>query len=227
MKYALCSAIALTVLANSAWAEEKRHADAHEHGHGTFQMVIEDDHVLVEMTVPAFDVIGFEHAPSTPAQRATMADAAAAFGRPDSLFSMPEGAACAIGQIEIGFGATGGHRHDHDGHEEHGDDDHGDEKHDDHAHEDEHDHDKHDDHAHEDEHDPDGHKHDGHKDETTHSEVTAFYRLACTDTDALDRIEFGYFAAFPNAEELEVVILSATGQSAGDVNRDETVFEIE
>ena len=57
--------------------------------------------------------------------------------------------------------------------------------------------------------------------------MTAYYRLVCADTGALDRIEFGYFDAFPNAEELDVVILSASGQSAGEVNRDETVFEIE
>lgn len=198
MKSSIWLAVAFTTLGGVAFAEETRHADAHEHGHGTFQMVIEDDHAVIEIAVPAFDIIGFEHTPSTTAQRNAMADAAAALSRPNTLFAMPAAAGCAIGQIEIGFGATGGHRHEHgdqDEHEEHADDNHG--------------------------------KDDHEKDEETHSEVKAFYLLACEKTEALNRIEFGYFDAFPEAEELDVVILSAAGQSAGEVDRDNKVFEIE
>jgi len=219
MKTAILSAMAVTLLASTASAEEKREADAHEHGHGMFRMAIEDDHAVIEIEVPAADIVGFEHAPSTAAQRAAIADAAAVLSRPDILFAIPESAGCAIGQVEIGFGATGGHRHehgdeDHDDHEEHGDDDH--------AHDDEHDHEEdHDDHA------EDDHAGDDHKSEETHSEVTAHYRLACENPAAIDRIEFGYFDAFPDAEELEVVVLSAAGQSAGEVERDGAVFEIE
>jgi len=210
MKSAIWPAMALTVVANTASAEETRHADAHEHGHGMFRMVIEDDHAIMEMAVPAFDIVGFEHAPSTAAQRAAMADAAATLSRPDVLFAMPEDAGCAIGQVEIGFGATGGHRHEHDDEDDHEDhDDH--EKHDD------------DEHAHDDHEDHDDHE----KGDETHSEVTAYYRLACENPEALTRIEFGYFDAFPAAEELEVVILSAAGQSAGEVSPDGSVFEIE
>ncbi len=201
MKPAIWLPMALLAFTGAAIAEEKRHADAHEHGHGTFRMIIEDDHAVMEIEVPAADILGFEHAPSTADQRDAMAEAAATLSRPDILFATPESAGCAIGQIEIGFGATGGHRHEHDGHAD--EDDHDDEKHDDHAHDD----------------------HD--KEEDTHSEVTAFYRLACEKPEALDQIEFGYFKAFPAAEELEVVILSAAGQSAGEVGPDETVFEIE
>ena len=213
MKPVIWSAIATIALVSAASAEEKRHADAHEHGHGVFQMVIEDDHVVIEMAVPAFDILGFEHTPSTAAQRAVMADAASALSRPDTLFAMPEGAGCAIGQVEIGFGATGGHRH------EHGDENHDEHDHDEHAeHEEE-------EHAHEEEHDEHAHEEHG-DDKETHSEVTAFYHLACENPDALDQIEFGCFEAFPNTEELEVVILSAAGQSAGEVSREEMVFEI-
>ena len=210
MKTAILSAMAVTLLASTASAEEKREADAHEHGHGMFRMAIEDDHAVIEIEVPAADIVGFEHAPSTAAQRAAMADAAAVLSRPDTLFAIPESAGCAIGQVEIGFGATGGHRH------EHGGDDHED-------------HEDHDEHGDEDEHEEDHDEHAGgyHEGEETHSEVTAHYRLACENPGAIDRIEFGYFDAFPDAEELEVVVLSAAGQSAGEVERDEAVFEIE
>ena len=205
MKSAFWPSMAVMVLAGTAVAEEKRGAEAHEHGHGTFSMVIENDHAVIEVAVPAFDIVGFEHAPSTAAHRIAMADAAATLSRPDILFAIPAGAGCAVGQVEIGFGATGGHRHEHGGED---------------AHED---HDDHEDHGDEDEHGHDDHA----QGEETHSEVTAFYRLACENPGAIDRIEFGYFDAFPAAEELEVVILSAAGQSAGEVDKDGSVFEIE
>ncbi len=213
MKLASWLPAALILCATPAIAEEKREADAHEHGHGSFQMAIEEDHAMIELSAPAFDIIGFEHAPSTAEQRATMASAAAALSRPDILFAMPAAAGCAIAQIEIGFGATGGNVHEHGDHDD--EDDH--EKHE------EYDDKDHDDHDHDD------HAHDDHADdkEDTHSEVTASYRLACENPSALDQIDFGYFTAFPSAEELEVVILSAAGQSAGEVDASKTVFEIE
>ena len=132
----------------------------------------------------------------------------ATLGRPDSLFAMPEGAGCVAGQVEIGFGALGGHLHDHGGEEEAGHDDH--------------DHGKeagHDDHDH-------GHEEDADEEEG-HSEVVAYYRIVCEDMTALNRIDFRYFDAFPNAEELDVVVLSAAGQSAGEVEPGETVFTID
>ena len=214
MKSAFSLSVALIALTGPALAEEARHADAHEHGHGAFQMVIDDDHTLIEIAVPAFDIIGFEHAPSTADQRDALAKAATSLSRPDLLFTMPEAAECAIGRVEIGFGATGGDHdeHDHDDHSDHKD-------HDEHK-----DHDDHKDHA-----DHDDYKeHDDHKEgEETHSEVTASYLLTCAHPEALNRVEFGYFDIFPDAEELDVVILSVSGQNAGDVDRNNTVFEIE
>lgn len=185
--------VVAVVNVTQAVAEEQRQAGAHEHGQGVFQMVVEGDHAVIELAAPSFDLIGFEHAPSTPEQRVAMADAAALLSRPDTLFAMPDGAGCAIGEIEIAFGATRGDdsHGDHEGH------DHGE------------------------------HKHDDDHDEDAHSEVTASYHLACGDTGAIDRVTFGYFDAFPNAVALEVVILSEAGQNAGDVNRDNAVFEIE
>ena len=211
-------AIALAAfVVTPAFAEEKRAADAHQHGHGMFRMAIEDDHAEIELEVPAFDVVGFEHAPSTGGQRQAIAEAAAKLGNLAALFTLPEAAGCVAGKIEIGFGAIAGEDHDdrddHGDHEDHGDEEHAHEKHDDHDHA-EKEHDDHDDHAH-------------NEGEETHSEVTAHYHLACADTGALDQITFGYFDAFPNAEELDVVVLSAAGQSAGEVSGDNTVFEIE
>jgi len=204
-RVSLCVAAA-TLSLSQAHAEEKRAADAHEHGHGAFRMAIEEDHAEIELEIPAFDVVGFEHAPSTDEHRAAIAEAAGKLSRPDMLFELPRDAGCVAGEIEIEFGSLGGHDEDEDD--------------DEHEHED-----KHDDHAHDDDH---KHDHDDHEEDgETHSEVSVAYHLTCEDTGALDSIGFAYFDAFPNAEELEVVILSASGQNAGEVNRDEMAFEIE
>lgn len=213
MRTALRIAAATMALTGTAVAEETRSAGAHEHGHGTFRMVIDGERALIELTAPAFDIVGFEHAPATAAQRTAIAEAAATLGRPDRLFAMPEAAGCVVGRIAVAFGAVAAGGGDHDGHD---DDDHADHADDDHA-----------------EHDDEGQDHaeDDHADHAGagggHSEVRAAYTLACADPAALDRIDFAYFDAFAGAEELDVVVLSDAGQAAGEVSRGGTTFAVE
>ena len=83
--------------------------------------------------------------------------------------------------------------------------------------EDDHAKDGHDDHA-EDAHDD--HGHDDHAEEAGHTEFHAEYTLNCENPDALTEITFAYFAAFPNAQEVEVQIISAAGAQAFEVERD-------
>ncbi|MEO0938925.1 MAG: DUF2796 domain-containing protein [Pseudomonadota bacterium] len=65
-----------------------------------------------------------------------------------------------------------------------------------------------DDHAHGHDHD---HGHD-HAEEATHSEFHAEYALTCTDISAATTLMTeGYFATFPNAEEIEVQIVGPAG----------------
>ena len=84
-------------------------------------------------------------------------------------------------------------------------------------------HDGHDhDHAAKDDHD---HDHD-HADEAAHSEFHAEYLLTCADPGAVTRIDFGYFASFPNARELEVQIVSASGARGFEVERDAPALDL-
>lgn len=242
MKPAFAAAIGLAVLTQPAVGEETRSADAHEHGHGLFRMAVEADHVEIELEVPAFDIVGFEHAPSTEAQRNAIKAARKVLSDPASLFVLPAAAGCEAEEVKVVFGVDGEHDDHHDeAHDEHGHDEHADDKHDDHGHDDHaaHDEDKHDDHDHEKhaEHDDDHDDHDDHADhddhddhaegEETHSEVLASYELHCDRAAAIKSVEFRYFEAFPNAEELNVVVLSDRGQQAGEIERDQTVFRIE
>lgn len=57
------------------------------------------------------------------------------------------------------------------------------------------------------------------EDEGEHNEFHATYSLACADGSAVDAIRFGFFDAFPNAEEIEVTVVSPRGQSRYEVER--------
>lgn len=80
----------------------------------------------------------------------------------------------------------------------------------------------HDEHA---EHDDHG-EHDDHAEEASHTEFHAEYVLNCDNPDAISKIDFAYFEAFPNALELEVQIVSSAGAKAFEVERDAPTLDL-
>jgi hypothetical protein len=87
--------------------------------------------------------------------------------------------------------------------------------------------DEHDDHAEDDHNDAGDEDHEDHADEAGHTEFHAEYILTCDSPDALTGITFAYFEAFPNAQEVEVQIITATGAQAFEVERDAPVLNLE
>jgi hypothetical protein len=77
-----------------------------------------------------------------------------------------------------------------------------------------------DDHASKGEHDKHDHDHGHAAEDGGHSEFHAEYLLTCADPGAVTRIDFGYFASFPDARELQVQIVTGTGAQALTVLRD-------
>jgi hypothetical protein len=195
MKQAL-SFIAL-VAALPALAEETRQLGAHEHGVGTLDIAIEGRTVGMAFEAPGADIVGFEYAATSDADLATIAQALAALSAPLDLFVMPDAAGCAVVDAKAELEGE-------DGHDEHHDD-HGDDDHEEHA-----------------EHDHDDHGHDDHADHANDAGHTAFhatYRLTCDTPDALTAINFAYFQTFPNAQEVEVQIITGSGAQAFEVER--------
>ncbi|MEH6739800.1 MAG: DUF2796 domain-containing protein, partial [Sulfitobacter sp.] len=96
------------------------------------------------------------------------------------------------------------HKEEGHDHEEHAEEGHTDE---DHA-------------AHEEEHGHEEHGHEEHADEAGHTEFHAEYLLDCANPAQAKLITFGYFDAFPNALELEVQVISDSGATAFEVERD-------
>ena len=174
----LAVVIGMTVSTNVLANEEFRSHSAHVHGQVEVNIAQDGQELLVEVTAPGADVVGFEHAPETAEQKKVFEQAIAQLNKPDELFSF-NNASCTLKFKSVTNTLEGDHD-DHEGHDhaEHGHDDHKDHDHAEHDHDDhkdhdhaEHDHDDHEGHDHA-EHDHDDHKdhdhaehdHDDHKD---------------------------------------------------------------
>ncbi|MEZ9548118.1 ZrgA family zinc uptake protein, partial [Vibrio crassostreae] len=131
----LAVVIGMTVSTNVLANEEFRSHGAHVHGQVEVNIAQDGQELLVEITAPGADVVGFEHAPETAEQKKVFEQAIAQLNKPDELFSF-NNASCTLKFKSV----TNTLKGDHDEHEGH---DHAEHGHDDHA---EHDHDDHKDH---------------------------------------------------------------------------------
>lgn len=99
----------------SAVAEGHFHQhDAHVHGVVTFNLAQDGNELLVEITAPGADIVGFEHEPSSLDDKEKLARALATLQTPDTLLSFPSAANCQLTQAEATETLT--HR-SHDEHE--------------------------------------------------------------------------------------------------------------
>ncbi|WP_127558912.1 ZrgA family zinc uptake protein [Saccharospirillum alexandrii] len=197
-------ALSLVALATSAQAETERQHGAHEHGAAQLTLAAENQTLAVSLDTPAYNLVGFEQAPATDAQRDQVASALAILARADAVLDLPAAARCTLTEQAVdadtwsAIKAHDDHEDDHhDEHEEDHHDEHADEHHDDHGHEEEH----HDDHAHEDDH-HDDHDHD--HEESTHSDVLVEWTYRCENLDALSTVTVSAFEHFPNLTDLQV-----------------------
>lgn len=74
----------------------------HIHGIGTLQLVLESNHLHVELSLSATDVVGFEHAPRTTEQRDAVTKAVALLKDSSHVIEPPATAGCATtpGRVE-------------------------------------------------------------------------------------------------------------------------------
>lgn len=91
-----------------AFAQE-RSADVHTHGTGRLQLIQAGTEVGLALDVAAADVLGFEHAPESEAERSAAASAAARLEDPLGLFDL--NGLCTVTSVTV-EGVAG----DHDGH---------------------------------------------------------------------------------------------------------------
>lgn len=209
-KHALALVIGLSLTA-TANAEEYRQHEAHVHGHVEFNIAQDGKDLLIEITSPGADVVGFEHAPENAEQENALNNAIAALKDTNKLFAINQQAKCVIEDVHVAhtLGEESHEGHDHDKHD--------------------HDHDKHKDHdEHDDHHDHDGHEHhEGHDHEHGgHGEFTVEYRYHCDSVADLNSIDTTWFKQFPATESISVNLFTDTTQSATNLSKDNAKIAI-
>jgi len=114
--------------ASPALAQETRQLDAHEHGVGALNIAIDGTTVAMEFHAPGADIVGFEYAAESEADRAKVDAAVAILATPLDLFKLPSAAECSVTQASAELESE----EDHDDHEDHDGDADEHEEHDDH-----------------------------------------------------------------------------------------------
>ncbi|MDA0149911.1 zinc uptake protein ZrgA [Vibrio sp. LaRot3] len=241
---ALCLGLALS---QTAMAEDHfRQHDAHVHGEVEFNIAQDGHELLVEITAPGADVVGFEHAPQNDEQKKALQQAEAHLNNANSVLLLASNAQCKLEHKSVTH--TLGqdthddheghdhdkHDHDHEGHDhDKHDHDHEGHDHDKHDHDHEgHDHDKHD-HDHEGHdhdkhaHDHEGHDHDKHDHESHggHGEFTIEYHYHCDNLAKLESIDTKWFELFPATNKVKVNLLTDTKQAALELSEKQSTIK--
>nr|WP_102538758.1 DUF2796 domain-containing protein [Vibrio lentus]PMI36676.1 hypothetical protein BCU45_10005 [Vibrio lentus] len=200
----LAVVIGMTVSTNVLANEEFRSHEAHVHGKVEVNIAQDGQELLVEVTAPGADVVGFEHAPETAEQKKVFEHAIAQLNKPEELFGF-NNAGCTLKFKSVTNTLEGDHD-DHEGHD-HAEHDHDDHKGHDHA---EHNHDDH-----------EGHDHS----EGGHGEFTVEYHYQCSDIEKLDTVNTQWFSKFGNTKSMTVNLLTDSAQIQEILNAERISFQ--
>jgi hypothetical protein len=94
----------------------RREMEAHVHVEGTLDIAVEGGRVVMAFAAPGADIVGFEHAATSDADRAALEAAKATLADPLALFAPSEAAGCAVESAAVtleGDAADGEHDHGH------------------------------------------------------------------------------------------------------------------
>jgi len=105
MRHALLALSLSLVPAFAHAATEPAHAHAtlapHEHGTARLDVALDGQTLALDLDSPGMNLVGFEHAPSTDADRAAIAKARAQLAAPVQLFNLPPAAKCSATHQEL------------------------------------------------------------------------------------------------------------------------------
>ncbi|CAI8999714.1 DUF2796 domain-containing protein [Pseudomonas chlororaphis] len=87
---------------------------AHEHGVARLNAALDGQTLELELESPAMNLVGFEHAASTDADKAKVDAVRAQLEKPLALFSLPPAAGCVVAQQELESPLFGDKPEDHD-----------------------------------------------------------------------------------------------------------------
>ncbi|MDP9898121.1 DUF2796 domain-containing protein [Variovorax ginsengisoli] len=96
--FGLATLIGATLGVNAVFAQTQH---AHVHGQLKLDIAVEGPTVVISMESPLDNIVGFERAPRTDAERQTVEDAAATLRAADKLFLIDPTANCKLGPVEL------------------------------------------------------------------------------------------------------------------------------
>ncbi|PAR55430.1 zinc-binding protein [Vibrio metoecus] len=197
--------VGATLSGNALADHQHRQHEAHVHGQVELNIAQDGHDVLIEVTAPGADVVGFEHAPQDDAQKQALEKALETLHHPEKLFVLSSQAQCETRDVLIKHNLGSEEHEDHHSHQEG----------------EAHDHDTA--HAHS-EHDHQGHDHeaDEHDDEHQHGTFTVQYQFHCEAIDELKQVDTQWFQHFPSTEKIQVNVLTEKQQSALQLNAKQT-----
>ncbi|MHA2939224.1 zinc uptake protein ZrgA [Vibrio sp. RC27] len=204
--------------------EEVRQHGAHVHGNIEMNIAQDGHDLLIEITSPGMDIVGFEHHPENEQDHKKIDNAVEILEDANKLVSLNSAANCSLETAHVHAPGEEHEEHDHEGHED-GHKDHGHDSHED-EHKD-HDHDSHEG-EHKD-HDHDSHEegHEGHDhEEGTHSEFTIEYTYHCEQISELKSLTTTWFTAFPTTHEIDVNVFTDKQQTAVELNADQPTVQL-
>ncbi len=177
-----------------------RQHDAHQHGVVTWHVAQSDDELLVEISAPGSDVVGFEHPPKNAAQEKQITDALALFAKPADLLIFNPEADCHMGEQKVSqsLGKLDSHE-GYDPQDVHKDQDHA-----------KHGSDEHEDHDH--------HDHAAHDEKASHGEFSVQYTFHCESPNKLVYFQTAWFTQFNITKEIKVEVITDKGIKAATLD---------
>ncbi len=73
----------------------------HEHGIATLSLAQDGQVLEIKLDTPASNLLGFEHAAKTPADKSQLVQTETQLRKPIELFGIPSAAACSVGQTRL------------------------------------------------------------------------------------------------------------------------------
>lgn len=100
-------AIACLGLAGAAGAHKHNHQQAHVHGQMELTVVVDGPTLMIEMASPLDNIVGFERAPKSDAEKKTVESALARLRAADQLFAIDPAGRCKAGAVDLRSAALG------------------------------------------------------------------------------------------------------------------------
>ncbi len=194
-KLALCVGL---VFSTSASAEAFRQHQAHVHGHVELNIAQDNHELLIEISAPGADVVGFEHQAENEQQKAALSKVLDVLNQPDKLITLSASAKCSVKHVDVRAKLASDDAHQHHDHAT------SEAEHEEHEHE--------------------GHDHE--HEHSSHGSFSIEYHYQCQSISALNQIATSWFVHFPTTEHVDVNVLTDTLQTAVELSKDSSVIKL-